>query len=207
MDNYNDIEQLFVHEVYNDIAEDFDDTRYCVWNFVKAFLLNKDHLYGIDIGCGNGKNMLHDNMVGIDMCDKLLNISSTKNKSVIRASCCSLPFQSNVFDYAMSISVFHHLGSADRRLLGIHEMIRVVKPKGHCVFNMWSVENQDRRSFTPGDNFVSWHRKKGTKRVLNRFYHIYDYKMIQELIDTIEGVYDVELKNERGNWVVNMKKK
>ena len=53
------IEQQYVHDVYDNIAEHFSDTRYCIWDFVKNFLENKSSdMKGIDIGCGNGKNML-----------------------------------------------------------------------------------------------------------------------------------------------------
>jgi hypothetical protein len=40
---------MFVKQTYTEIAEDFDDTRYCVWNFVKHFLLDKGSLPDIDI--------------------------------------------------------------------------------------------------------------------------------------------------------------
>ena len=32
-----EIEQEYVLNVYNDIAEHFSDTRYCKWNFVTNF--------------------------------------------------------------------------------------------------------------------------------------------------------------------------
>ena len=45
------IEQQFVLDTYANIAKEFSNTRYHVWNFVKEFLKNKQHLYGLDIGC------------------------------------------------------------------------------------------------------------------------------------------------------------
>lgn len=200
-----------VYNVYDEIAEEFNDTRYCVWNFVKDFLKDKKEIYGIDIGCGNGKNMIHDKMIGVDMCEKMLKFAAAKGKDVAKFCCCDLPFMDNSIDYAMMISVVHHLGTHERRLKAVQEMIRMVKPGGECMFNVWSVEEQDRRVFLPGDNMVTWKSKptkdkKVGQNVYDRFYHIYTREMIESFIQEIHGVYDIRLKNERGNWVVVMKK-
>ena len=79
------------------------------------------------------------------------------------------------------------------------------------MFNVWSVEEQDRRVFLPGDNMVTWKSKptkdkKVGQNIYDRFYHIYTREMIESFIQEIHGVYDIRLKNERGNWVVVMKK-
>jgi alkylated DNA repair protein alkB family protein 8 len=50
---------LDIQNVYDNIAKDFDRTRYKIWPEIKKFINNLDSnsLVG-DIGCGNGKNML-----------------------------------------------------------------------------------------------------------------------------------------------------
>ena len=45
------------------------------------------------------------------------------------------------FDYSMSIAVFHHLSDSDFKI-AISEMIRTLKPGGHGIITVWSVENQ-----------------------------------------------------------------
>ena len=56
----NQIERKNVVEVYDQIANDFSETRFCVWNMVKRFLKNKKFTQiGLEIGCGNGKNMIY----------------------------------------------------------------------------------------------------------------------------------------------------
>ena len=51
---------LFIEEVYNKIANDFNKTRYSVWGSVRKFLDNvQADSTVLDIGCGNGKNMLY----------------------------------------------------------------------------------------------------------------------------------------------------
>jgi SAM-dependent methyltransferase len=207
-----EIENQYVHNIYNAIAEEFDDSRYCVWNFVKKFLHNKEHLYGIDIGCGNGKNMIYDNMIGIDTCPKFVEICKTKNKEVFLYNCDKLLFHESTFDYAMAISVYHHLSTNKRRIDSIGEMIRVVKPGGEMVFNMWSVENQDKRKFISGDNYVPWitrPQKHKSINTFNRYYYIYDEKTIYMFIEEIKNTYDViinDVYNEKGNWVIRMTK-
>ena len=58
------IEDLNVKDVYNKIANEFNNTRYRPWTFVENFLYNipKNSIIG-DIGCGNGKNMLYRKIV------------------------------------------------------------------------------------------------------------------------------------------------
>jgi ubiquinone/menaquinone biosynthesis C-methylase UbiE len=54
---------LSIEQVYNKIAKEFDKTRVSVWSSVKNFLdaLPVESTV-LDIGCGNGKNMLYRNL-------------------------------------------------------------------------------------------------------------------------------------------------
>ena len=196
------MEYLYVTRFYETIADEFNDTRYSVWNFVNEFMKDKETKYGLDIGCGNGKNMLYDNMVGIDNCYKLLEHALNSNKQVHKACCCDLPFMDDTFDYTLCVSVIHHLQDEKRRFKAIHEMLRVVKPGGTCIFSVWSLENQERRKFQAGENLVEW-KCKNNNKTMYRFCYIYNYDMILTLIRTIKGVH-FRLKNEKGNWVVTL---
>jgi ubiquinone/menaquinone biosynthesis C-methylase UbiE len=208
-----EIEINFVKNVYDKIADDFDDTRYCVWNFVKLFLRDKQSLKGIDIGCGNGKNMIYTNMIGLDYCSKLVDICKSKGKNIIQGCCCNLPFKNNTFDYSICISVVHHLSTHERRLQAIREMIRVVKPGGKILFNMWSVENQDKRHFIQGDNYVAWNMKPVKNRITEshlRYYYIHDiysiYSFCENIVANIKVTINI-IYNEKGNWVIHLTKK
>lgn len=204
-----DIELEYVTSTYNVIAKEFDDSRYCVWNFVKQFLVDKKHMFGIDVGCGNGKNMIHENMVGIDTCDTFVKICEGKNKRVLKSCCCDVPFEDNTFDYSMSISVLHHLSSEERRIQAIRELIRIVKTGGQILFNMWSVEHQEKRLFHQGDNYVPWNmkpKKNEPRRKYTRYYYIHNYESIVSFCETIRSLFkNVSIDsvfNEKGNWVV-----
>jgi len=201
-----EIEQTFVHNVYSQIYTEFDKSRYSVWNFVKHFLFDKSDLCGLDVGCGNGKNMIHENMIGIDICEQFVSLCQDKHKNVLHANCLHLPFTCNNFDYVISISVIHHLSSISRQKKSINELVRVLKPGGGGLFNVWSFENQShsKRSFKHGDNFISWQTKQNV--VKYRYYFVHDYHSIYLLVTSIENIHDIVIKNEMGNWIIYFKK-
>ena len=207
-----DIEKRFVKQTYTEIAEDFDNTRYCVWNFVKHFLSDKGSKQGIDIGCGNGKNIIHTNMFGVDDCSKFVDICKSKGKNATQGCCCDLPVNDNTFDYAICISVVHHLSTHDRRMKAIQEMVRVVKPGGQILFNMWSVENQDKRKFVQGDNYVPWSMRPKRNQITEsflRYYYIHSKLSVNKFCENIVAEFNVTIDiifNEKGNWVVHITK-
>jgi ubiquinone/menaquinone biosynthesis C-methylase UbiE len=62
---------LSIEQVYDKIADQFNNTRYKIWGSVKTFMdalpINSSVL---ELGCGNGKNMLYRsdiNIKGIDI--------------------------------------------------------------------------------------------------------------------------------------------
>ena len=202
------IERKYVLDTYNVIANEFSNTRYHVWNFVKQFLWDKASLYGLDVGCGNGKNMIHDNMVGVDCNQPFLDICTNRGKQVLCADCCELPFRSNSFDYCMCISVVHHLSSEERRKNCVMEMIRVMKRGSSGVFNMWSLENQEKRQFVLGENYVEWKSRDNSKETQLRFYYIMDYDTFMIFINHFNNFIDlIKIENEKGNWIVYFVKK
>lgn len=200
------MEQQYVHNVYNMIADEFDDSRFSVWNFVKDFLKDKESQYGLDIGCGNGKNMIHNNMIGIDTCPIFVNKCIERGKTCMLANCTELPFHTGEFDYAMAISVIHHLSTHKRRVEAINEMRRVVKIGGELIFNIWSVENQTKRKFVNGDNFVPWEtrpKKNVVPKVYSRYYYICNELSFIKLIEEF-NFKQYEIYNECGNWIVKI---
>lgn len=207
-EDYN--QKKYVYNVYDNIWKQFDDSRFSVWNFVKKFLQDKKHMKGIDIGCGNGKNMNFINNInfyGIDNCKALVNVCKNKNLHVTIANCLDIPYKDNSFDFSMSIAVFHHLMSDIKRINAVKEMIRVTKRDGECIFSVWSLENQNKenkvRKFKTGDNYVDWIRKKD-KEIFKRYYYIYSEKMIKDFMNIFKNnIKDLKIFNERGNWVVN----
>ena len=106
----------------------------------------------------------------------------------------------------MTIAVFHHLVSETYRILAVKEMIRVTKKGGECIFSVWSIENQENekkvRKFKTGDNYVKWMMKKDNK-IYNRYYYIYSERMINDFMSNFkDSINNLDIFNERGNWVV-----
>tara|TARA_B110000908_G_C10209477_1_gene429438 strand:+ start:231 stop:875 length:645 start_codon:yes stop_codon:yes gene_type:complete len=211
----NSLEKKHVKVVYDQIAENFSDTRFCIWQFVKDFLHTKtSKMKGIDIGCGNGKNIGFNtnlNIIGVDNCEKLLEICKAKELEVVSSDCCALPFDTNTFDYAISIAVYHHMVTRERRYTAVEEMIRVLKPGATGLISVWSVENQSsekiKRNFIPGKNYVNWTDRK-KQIVYQRYYYIFTEEMIYNWINYFKHTVDIErVYNERGNWIIIIKKK
>ena len=85
-------------------------------------------------------------------------------------------------------------------------MIRVLKSGGQGMFSVWSVENQEsekiKRDFKPGDNYVSWCRRRD-KKIFKRYYYIYTRDMVEKFINKFTSQISVhKIYNERGNWIV-----
>lgn len=202
-------EKDYVHDVYDSIADDFSRTRTRVWEHVKIFIDSIQHSsYCIDIGCGNGKNIYRNdiNMIGIDACKKFVDICNERGIHAFKMDCCELSYDDNVFDAAVSIAVFHHLTTHERRIRALSEMIRVLKPNGLAMISLWSLENQDKHSFVKGDNMVSWKHSK-SNLLFDRYYYIFDEKAVDEYLLHFKDTINIISKcNDRGNWYVTFKK-
>lgn len=211
------IEQEFVLDVYENIADHFSDTRFSRWDFITQFLKKQSPSdKGIEIGCGNGRNLcIRDdlNIIGVDTCQSFIDICIKKKLIVFRQNCCELSFPNASFDYAYAIAVFHHLASELRRYKAMKEMIRILKPGGKGIISVWSLEQTERdnnmkmRRFVPGDNYVPWVRKRD-KKIFKRYYYIFDEDMFQTYINQFsEHIVIHRIINKRGNWIVEFTKK
>ena len=131
------IEDIHVKDIYNKIANEFDNTRYRPWSCVESFLGNVPENSSIgDIGCGNGKNMLFRKdciNYGCDFSNSLVKICNKKGLNVINGDTLNIPFNDNSFDYTLSIAVIHHLSTEEKRKKAITELIRVTKPNGKIL--------------------------------------------------------------------------
>ena len=200
-------ESIYVRNTYEKIAHEFSNTRYHIWDFVKFFMEDKGNLYGVDIGCGNGKNMMYSNIIGIDNCKGFVNICKSKNKQVVLGDICNLPFKNKTFDYAISIAALHHLSTNDRRNKCLDEMIRVMKKDAEGLISVWSKEYQTKHNFDLGDNYVPWKSRNEKIETEYRYYYVMDYSMFFKFINQFEKRIDVlNLKNEKGNWILHFKK-
>lgn len=204
-----EFEHKHVKDVYEKIACEFSKTRYKVWDNVKEFIdkiPTNSNL--IEIGCGNGKNLYRSDItsIGIDNCVEFLNICDLKGLNVKNMDCCDLCFDDNTFDNAISIAVFHHLTSSERRMQAFEEMIRILKPGGRGLVTLWSMENQIKQTFDEGDNLVTWNHK-GTGIIFERYYFVFSERLLNEFIQLFRKKIKVkQTYNDKGNWYVEFEK-
>ncbi len=203
------IEDIHVKDIYNKIANEFDNTRYRPWSCVESFLGDVPVNSSIgDIGCGNGKNMLFRKDCinhGCDFSSGLVNICNKKGLNVINGDTLNIPFSDNSFDYTLSIAVIHHLSTEEKRKRAISELIRVTKPNGKILVLVWALEQPEtsRRKFTQQSNIVDWKDKKGN--ILGkRYYYVFKENELESLVDDKTKI--IKKFNEVGNWGVVIQK-
>lgn len=181
----NNIEEVNVKEVYEKIAKHFSDTRVYKWSWVNEFLesLESNSLV-YDLGCGNGRNMLYNNInfIGIDNCKNFISICKEKKLNVINSNITNIPLDNNSADAIMCIAVFHHLYTRENRLKALLEMKRLIKSGGKILLSVWSIKQpkKTRRTFNNyGNNIVLYNTNNG--KIYERFYYIFDIDEIKKL--------------------------
>lgn len=201
-----DHEKTNVKYIYNIISEDFNRTRYSVWKsveeFIKTFSTNSNFL---EIGCGNGKNMLlrPNNFIGCDNCENFLKLCKKKNLNVINCCATKLPFCNNSFDASISVAVIHHLSTYERRIKAISEQIRVTCVGGKIFIEVWGFENNNRVVDGKQDSMVPW-KYKG--KIYNRYYHFFKKEELLNIIKIFKNVIIETICCEKYNWIIILRK-
>ena len=182
------VENNNVRSVYQGIAQHFNNTRVYKWSWVVDFL-NKytgDNLI-LDLGCGNGRNMVHNDLkfIGVDNCDKFIHICKGKGLEVYNYNITDVRLKSDLVDGIICIAVFHHLSTVEHRIEALKEMKRLVKPGGKILISVWSINqpaNSKRHFNNYGNSIVLWDNY-GT--VFERFYYIFEIDEIKELFKSV----------------------
>ena len=199
-------------DTYEEIAEQFSETRAYVWQCVKDFTnLIRDKSNILEIGCGNGKNMEYIlknndvNLIGIDTCKKFVNICESKKLNVILGDALKLHFEDSTFDYVLCIAMFHHLLTEDEQDISFKEMLRVMKTGAIGILTCWATEQsfESKFKFTKGVNIVPWKGKDDTK---TRYYYVYNEEMFLHFFMKYEQITINKIYNEVGNWILLFKK-
>jgi SAM-dependent methyltransferase len=200
-----DYEQKYVHDVYNNIAQHFSDTRTKPWPLVKQFLESLPSTsIMVDVGCGNGKNLgISPGInIGCDICTNLLSIAKNNGHNVIQCDILNLPFSNSFADAIINIAVIHHLSTHERRLKAVQEMLRILKPNGLVLIYVWA-----KKESINNDLFVEWKNNKNDEKDYKRYYHFFEQNELEQLCIqagncTIEKSYF-----DKENWAVILRKK
>lgn len=203
----NSLEKKYVHDTYQIIASDFDTTRTYLWQGVKDFLesIEKNSII-LEIGSGNGKNLLRRPdciNIGVDLCSNFCKICNNKGIESIVANNLRVPMLDNIADYVLSIAVIHHLTTEERRFQCIKEIVRLVKPGGKFIIQVWSLRQPDksRRKFIEQDNLVDF-TSSDKKSKESRFYHVFIENELDNLILQLNNVNIIRSFWEIGNFIV-----
>lgn len=140
-----EIERKYVKTTYDEIANDFSNTRYKKWPKVDSFLTNlSKHSLLLDVGCGNGKYLNNSGTlnIGCDISSGLLKICKSKNFEVIHCDMTQLPFRKQSFDALICIAALHHIVSVERRQNCLASMIELLVVGGVMFIQVWAFEQK-----------------------------------------------------------------
>lgn len=171
-DKCDELENKYVHEIYETMAEHFSHTRGIPWPKVKDFVSSfEPGSLLLDVGCGNGRFMdcIKDSKVcfmGTDRCKSLLGSAIARNPDlqVFVDDCMRLNVRSGTFDGIICIAVLHHLSTPERRIQAVSELIRCLRRNGTLLIYVWAFEQKKgtvgSRDFSSKDTMVPWHFQK-----------------------------------------------
>ena len=170
------IEKNNVLDIYELIGTHFDKTRVIVWPSVKKFLDTIETNNKIlEIGCGNGKNIIYRpelKMEGCDISQCFLNICSKKSIKTFYSDQRNILVENNIYDYVLSIAVLHHLFSEEDRKKSINEIGRILKIGGKAMIQVWQFPENSKceKINDKNDYFIEW-ENEADKKIYKRYYH------------------------------------
>lgn len=203
----------YVEDAYDLISRQFDKTRAYMWKRTQEFLnvIPKDANI-VDIGCGNGKNIIYlknlgyENIKGCDISQAQTDICIGKQLNVIKADNLKLPYNDNEFDFVISVAVVHHFHTFDLRKTAINELIRICKPYGKILIQVWGDNaigtSVDKKIIINDNNdvLIPWHNTDGELKA-QRYYHLFKQGELENHID-MQKVTLRESYEERCNYGV-----
>uniref|UniRef100_A0A2Z5U609 tRNA (carboxymethyluridine(34)-5-O)-methyltransferase n=1 Tax=Reticulitermes speratus TaxID=60591 RepID=A0A2Z5U609_9NEOP len=180
------LESLHVHEVYEEIASHFSDTRHKPWPNVLSFVQSLP--FGsilVDVGCGNCK-YFGNNMglfeIGCDHSVGLAKVCHDRGFEVFNCNCLSLPLKSEIADGCLSIAVIHHLATEERRLRAVEEMVRILRPGGRAVIYVWA---KDQTRHNTLSSYLKQDRKNRNKDCNSQLKCVSQYNSVSKSAGTI----------------------
>jgi tRNA (uracil-5-)-methyltransferase TRM9 len=211
-----ELERQHVRNVYDDIAGHFSATRYKAWPVVDKFVRDRKRWsMGVDVGCGNGKNMLiRDDLhiIGFDLSIELLRICRSQGFDTVQGNMLSLPFRTESQEFAICIAALHHLASEERRKQAVQEMARILTTGSEVLIYVWALEQPPTSSLyrhqlqylsdNKQDVLVPW--KTGNETQL-RYYHLFQQNELEMLLIGA-NLHPVYSGYDRDNWYVCARK-
>lgn len=187
------MEEKYVRDTYDNIAEDFSRTRSRAWPEIVEYLKNIETPSTIlEVGCGNGKNFCdpRHTYYGIDISKNLLKCVPKEHQSrVIVGNALELPYESASFHHVMSIAVIHHLSTFESRRKALMEMIRVTQTGGSLLFSMWAFDENDKKR-DASEKMVPFRKRNGD--TFYRYYVLTKEDEFKQLVESIDDLVEIE---------------
>ena len=145
--------------------------------------------------------------IAIDLCSNFCKMTNDNGIESVIANNIALPLRNNIIDYVLSIAVIHHLTSEKRRQQCLYELIRILKPGGKMLIQVWAFEQakDSRRKFTKQDNYVEFNSPDKKMKEL-RFYHVFKKGELDMMVNKIKNTIVLASYWEMGNWVMIIQK-
>jgi ubiquinone/menaquinone biosynthesis C-methylase UbiE len=184
---------------------------------VEEFLKNKKGKI-IDLGCGNGRNMIPSKKMkyyGVDFSSVQLKHAEERLKKekingvLFKQDGSDLSFfKNNLFDYGLFMATLHCIEGKKNREKAISEFYRVLKKGSEALISVWNSEDV-RFKRIRGDIYMSW-KEDGVPYM--RYYYLYGKKEFLGLLKKI-GFDILEFYSAREhdrfskkNWIVRVRK-
>lgn len=208
-----EFEDKHVRSVYEEIAKDFDRTRWRVWPSVAQIIdETPENSTVLEVGCGNGKNLKYAKeldrnlqLFACDNCKQFVEMCRTFTDNVCLADQRELPYKDGSFDCVLSIAVLHHLKTLESRQKVIDEIVRVLAVGGRAMIEVWAMKQPEnsKRKFVEQDNMVPW---KFRDKVYHRFYHVFVENELEALLEKYQDINIIKSEYEFGNYLVVISK-
>ncbi|HLD57714.1 MAG TPA: class I SAM-dependent methyltransferase, partial [archaeon] len=141
----------FNRELYNHLSQTYDSRQE---NPATLFLRKKElglirrfsKGLVVDLGCGTGHHLnLAENVIGLDISEKMLNIAKSKNKPLTQGNIKNLPFKD-----ASADTIYYFFSTLNFVGLDcVREVSRTVKTGGKILLSVTSVMDIDKSRSSP----------------------------------------------------------
>ena len=205
------IEEKYVRSIYDTIALKCS-AKFEVWEKVKQYIfsLPSDSLVG-EIGFGTGKNMIIRKDIkfkGCDNSEEMVKKGILNNLDVVSGDVCSIPFIDNLFDHTICVAVIHHLSTNSRRRKALEELVRITKPGGSILIEVFSNQyinkgkHKDKVVYECDDDQNVYLKLPGNKL----YYYGFKKGELENIIITLNNVTIIESFTECEEWGIILQK-
>ncbi|XP_018647651.1 hypothetical protein Smp_124160.1 [Schistosoma mansoni] len=180
-----ELEDRYVHQVYDVIASEFSSTRHSPWpsvlKFIEAQPLNS---LGADVGCGNGKYLTASSKYYATM-KASTSSTSVQCKSIVATSnfipIAAMERSPKLAEIVYNRAVIHHLSTMARRIEAVNELARILRVGGQGLIQVWAKEQHGISKSEP-----SYYVNRKTKTMCN----VDDSpESLSKIVEAVPGTY------------------